>query len=99
MKNSFCAVFNAVICLISFIKSVVDYVKKYGIDGIDLDWEFPSQSPDGDMFQRMHFTQLLEEIRASINRQSNQHKYLLSVAVAAPQFLIDLSYDPLYINE
>lgn len=76
----------------------MNYVINYKIDGIDLDWEFPNESQDGDKYQRMHFTQLLEEFRHSINRQIN-HKYILSVAVAAPQFLIDVSYDPIYINE
>lgn len=81
-----------------FIASVVEAVKKLSIDGIDLDWEFPNQFPGNDKHQRMHFTQLLEELRNVINKQ-NKHKFLISVAVAAPELIIDQSYDIPYINQ
>ncbi|XP_018335057.2 chitinase-3-like protein 2, partial [Agrilus planipennis] len=42
--------------------------------------------------------QLLQEIRRNINKQE-KHKYLLSVAVAAPTFLVDTSYDVARMNE
>ncbi|KAG5885442.1 hypothetical protein JTB14_020777 [Gonioctena quinquepunctata] len=82
----------------SFIKSVLDYVKHFGIDGIDLDWEFPNELPSEDKFQRVHFTQLLEEIRKSINRQPN-YPYIVTVAVAAPSIIVDNSYDVSYMND
>lgn len=80
-----------------FIKSIVDYVKMYRLDGIDLDWEFPNEHIGADKRQKMHFTQLLREIRAEINRQE-RHKFLLSVAVAAPIFMIDNCYDVSFMN-
>lgn len=73
-------------------------IKTYKFDGVDLDWEFPNENNHGDGKQKMHFTQLLHEIRNEINRQ-DKHKFLLSVAVAAPQFLIDTCYDISYMNE
>ncbi|CAG9861620.1 unnamed protein product [Phyllotreta striolata] len=82
----------------TFIKSVVSYVREFNIDGIDLDWEFPNVNNTEDKRQKVHFTQLLEEIRKSINRQKNQ-QYLLTVAVAAPLTLIAQSYDVAYMND
>nr|QGT33337.1 chitinase-3-like protein 2 [Rhynchophorus ferrugineus] len=82
----------------TFIQSILYYVKTYGIDGIDLDWEFPSEYPDGDKNQRMHFTQLLAEIRKNISRQKN-FPYLLTAAVAAPAALVDAYYDVSYMND
>ncbi|CAG9813174.1 unnamed protein product [Phaedon cochleariae] len=82
----------------TFIQSVIHYVKNYGIDGVDLDWEFPNEEPGKDKIQRVHFTQLLEEFRKSINREPH-FPYILSVSVAAPAAIIDNSYDVAYINE
>ncbi|XP_019880028.2 chitinase-3-like protein 2 isoform X2 [Aethina tumida] len=77
----------------TFIKSVMNCIRNYRIDGIDLDWEYPNE----DRKQRMHFTQLLEEFRASINRQNKP--YLLTVAVAAPVPIVDTAYDVMYMND
>ncbi|KAK4877841.1 hypothetical protein RN001_010347 [Aquatica leii] len=75
-----------------------DFVRSYKCDGVDLDWEFPNKVPSHDTKQRMHFTQLLYELRKEVNRQ-HQHKFIISVAVAAPKFIVDLSYDVPYIND
>lgn len=82
----------------TFIKSAVDYVKSYHIDGIDLDWEFPNRNPSNDVNQKLHFTQLLEEFRNTINKQ-HKHKFILTVAVAAPDIIVDESYDVQYMNQ
>lgn len=81
-----------------FLRSAVSIIKEYKLDGIDLDWEFPNEHQNGDKKQRMHFTQLLYEIREEIERHTKKHKFLLSVAVAAPSTLVDNSYDVAYIN-
>jgi Chitinase len=59
------------------------------LDGLDFDWEFPAWQSDG--MERVHFTQLLMELRAELNRRHST--LLLSVAVAAPQPIIDAAYD------
>lgn len=82
----------------TFLRSAVSIIKEYKLDGIDLDWEFPNEHQNGDKKQRMHFTQLLYEIREEIERHTKKHKFLLSVAVAAPSTLVDNSYDVAYIN-
>ncbi|CAH1961842.1 unnamed protein product [Acanthoscelides obtectus] len=82
----------------SFIRSVIEYVKEYNIDGVDLDWEFPNEDQEHDKMQKVHFTQLLSEFRKSIEHQPN-HPFLLTVAVAAPDFIVQNSYDVSYMNE
>uniref|UniRef100_A0A1Y1JQQ8 GH18 domain-containing protein n=1 Tax=Photinus pyralis TaxID=7054 RepID=A0A1Y1JQQ8_PHOPY len=81
----------------SFIGSIDECVRNYSIDGVDLDWEFPNKEPSPDSKQKMHFTQLLAEIRAEIKRQQ-RYKFLLTVAVAAPRFIVDLAYDISYMS-
>lgn len=74
-------------------------LKEFKLDGIDLDWEFPNENQNGDRKQRMHFTQLLNEIRQEIKRHAEKHRFLLTVAVAAPRTIVDNSYDIFYLNE
>lgn len=59
----------------------------------DLDWEFP----DGSNSQRIHFMQLLHEIRREYQREHST--YLLSLAVAAPSAFIEMCYDVRMIND
>lgn len=61
-----------------FIQSLKKYLELYRLDGVDLDWEFPSAHNR----DRQHFSQLLHEIRREYQRE--HRSYLLSVAVAAP---------------
>ncbi|GLV38362.1 Chitinase 11 [Carabus blaptoides fortunei] len=82
-----------------FIRSAVSILKEFKLDGIDLDWEFPNENQKGDHKQRMHFSQLLNEIRQEIKRHAEKHRFLLTVAVAAPRTIVDNSYDVSYMNE
>lgn len=75
-----------------FIRSLKATLEEFRIDGIDLDWEFPN----GMTNERIHFAQLLHEIRREYQRE--HRTYLLSVAVAAPSVLVDLTYDVREIN-
>jgi chitinase len=56
---------------------------------LDFDWEFPAWQSEKQ--ERVHFTQLLMELRDELNKRHS--KLLVSVAVAAPQPIIDDSYD------
>ncbi|KAL1501483.1 hypothetical protein ABEB36_006796 [Hypothenemus hampei] len=82
----------------TFIKSVFNYVNLYHIDGIDLDWEFPGEYINYDHNQRMHFTQLLFELRRAISKEPKS-AILLTVAVAAATEIIEVSYDVSYMNQ
>ncbi|XP_026674886.1 chitinase-3-like protein 2 isoform X2 [Ceratina calcarata] len=72
-----------------FIKSVLNVTKTFGFDGLDLDWEFPAWI-GADEREKIRFVQLLEELRRELYRA--KEKLILSVAVAAPQAIIDQSY-------
>lgn len=65
-----------------FIQSVQDIIAKYGLDGIDLDWEYPVNGAWGlvesQPADRANFTTLLKELRAAVG-----HKKLVTIAVGA----------------
>lgn len=73
-----------------FVDSVMHVLRKYQLDGIDLDWEFPNTYNEG----RRHFTKLLHDIRKAF-----QQEYLLSVAVAALEGIAYFAYDIQVINQ
>jgi chitinase len=74
-----------------FIQSLKFVLETYHLDGVDLDWEFPVTPKN-----RMHFSQLLHEIRREYQRE--HRTYILSVAVAAPIEIVDVSYDVEELN-
>ncbi|XP_053612901.1 chitotriosidase-1 [Plodia interpunctella] len=82
-----------------FIKSIKNILKNYTLDGIDLDWEFPALHGTQLALakrERQHFSQLLQEIRREYVRE--KRNYLLTVAVAAQQTIVDVSYDVDQLN-
>ncbi|KAG6463063.1 chitinase-3-like protein 2 [Manduca sexta] len=83
-----------------FIRSIKAILKNYTLDGIDLDWEFPAMYQrsieESGGRERQHFSQLLREIRMEYIRE--KHNYLLTVAVPAPETLVDISYDVDQLN-
>ncbi|XP_015180357.1 PREDICTED: chitinase-3-like protein 2 [Polistes dominula] len=72
-----------------FIRSVLNVTMKLNLDGLDLDWEFPTWS-SGKEIEKIHFAQLIEELRKEFDRSNR--KLILSVAVGAPQAIIDQCY-------
>lgn len=64
------------------------YLQEFGLDGIDLDWEFPAwYSPFEERFQ---FQMLLQELHAVY--KNPVFNLTVSVAVAASKSIIDRSY-------
>nr|UTR35852.1 chitinase [Agrotis ipsilon] len=81
-----------------FIKSIKNLLRNYTLDGIDLDWEFPALHGVAESGrERQHFSQLLREIRMEYIRE--KRNYLLTIAAAAPQTIVDTSYDVDQLNE
>ena len=75
----------------SFAKSAVTLIKRYSLDGIDLDWEYPGQPGPGIKYRpedKENFTHLLKAVREHLDALSNERKlhgmdrYTLSIASA-----------------
>jgi chitinase len=80
-----------------FADSAVEFMKRFGFDGIDLDWEYPCSTMAGIKARaedRQNFTLLLAVLRKKLDAQSlmgarsGEGRYLLSIATgAAPAHL------------
>ena len=78
-----------------FIRDVLKLLTDCNLDGLDWDWEFPAWQSE--KRERIHFTQLLMELREEFERRHS--KFLLSAAVASPQLIVDESYDVSYMAQ
>ena len=72
-----------------FAESAVEMVKRYGLDGVDIDWEFPGQAVGGIEARpadTRNFTLLLRELRTRLDSLSAERgrvgddRYLLTIA-------------------
>jgi chitinase len=73
----------------AFADSVVDFIKRYGFDGVDIDWEYPvsggmsgNSARPGD---KTNFTLLMQKLREKLNARgvADGRAYLLSFAGGA----------------
>lgn len=72
-----------------FADSLLQFILKYGFDGVDLDWEYPVGGGESDNINRpedkQNFTLLLKKIRETFEAQSAKdgQEYLLTIAAGA----------------
>ncbi|WP_223590750.1 glycoside hydrolase family 18 protein [Neobacillus bataviensis] len=72
-----------------FADSCLQFILKYGFDGIDLDWEYPVSGGEAGNIHRtedkQNFTLLVKKIRETLDAQSaiDKKKYLLTIAGGA----------------
>nr|XP_023029163.1 probable chitinase 10 isoform X2 [Leptinotarsa decemlineata] len=76
-----------------FVKHVVEFIEKWGFDGLDLDWEYPkcwqvdcNRGPDSD---KQGFADLVRELSEAFRPR----RLLLSSAVSPSKAVIDAGYD------
>ncbi len=77
-----------------FASSAIDLMLKHRLDGLDLDWEYPGQIGEDNVFRpedKHNFTLLLNEIRQQLDAlpQSADQHFLLTIASGANQDYID----------
>ena len=72
-----------------FAESCVAFIKQYGFDGVDIDWEYPVSGGLSTNIKRpedkQNFTLLLQKLREKLDAQGtidNRH-YLLTIAGGA----------------
>lgn len=76
-----------------FVKTVLDFIERYGFDGLDLDWEYPvcwqvdcKKGPPSD---KEGFASLVRELRQAFQPKG----LLLSSAVSPSKKVMDAGYD------
>ena len=69
-----------------FIDSVVEFVERYKLDGLDVDWEYPGMTGNGNRFRpedKRNFTLVLQELRARFNVEQRKLGRPLLLSFAA----------------
>jgi chitinase len=68
-----------------FIDSVVDFVDRHNLDGLDIDWEYPGLVGAGNHFRsidKQNYTLLLKELRKRFNQQQKKLHRQLYITIA-----------------
>ncbi|MFF2157385.1 glycosyl hydrolase family 18 protein [Paenibacillus chitinolyticus] len=71
----------------TFADSIIEYIKKYKLDGVDLDWEYPTQTAGGIVVGRpddkQNFTLMLQTIREKLNALGSEDGKYYELTIAA----------------
>lgn len=77
-----------------FAKTSVGIIRQFKLDGVDIDWEYPGQRGEDNIFRpedKQNFTLMFKEIRRELDKLSAEtgKKYLLTAALGASKNFID----------
>jgi chitinase len=78
-----------------FAASAIDIIRKFDMDGIDIDWEYPGQSGyEGNVYRpedKQNYTLMFKELRKQLDELQHQtnKKYLLTTAAGAFKGFLD----------
>ena len=84
----------------------VELLRKYDVDGIDLDWEYPGQGVAGIKYRaedKQNFTLLLKTLRAQLNAasklqgRSGRDRYTLTIATADREYFDHTEMNKLHV--
>lgn len=69
-----------------FAVSAVNIIREHGLNGVDIDWEYPNMPGDGNTYRpddKYHYTLMFEALRTELNTLGKQTglPYLLTTAV------------------
>jgi chitinase len=78
----------------TFIDSVIAFLERYNLDGLDIDWEYPGMTGAGNRFRpedKQNYTALLHDLRARFNQEAKKlhRKLYLSVAAGSQTSFLD----------
>ena len=78
----------------AFAYSCIDIVAQYGLDGVDIDWEYPGLKGDNNKFRpedKEGYTRLFKDLREGLDslKKITHKKYFVTTAVGAHQNFID----------
>jgi chitinase len=82
-----------------FIDSVMDFLSRYKLDGLDIDWEYPGMEGATKAFRpedKENFTALLKELRVRFEaetRRTHKHLYLTIAAGSGSDFIAHTEMD------
>ena len=73
-----------------FVQSVIDFLDRYDLDGLDIDWEYPGMPGAGHPFRpedKQNFTTLLDDLHSEFKRHARKtrHKLFLTFAAGASE--------------
>nr|BAV14503.1 chitinase [Lymnaea stagnalis] len=91
--EGFTAVADPVTTLNNFAATTITFLRRYGFDGLDLDWEFPNASNNQTLIT------LLKGLREAFDKESTTSRLLLTIAAPAGKYFIDSGYKVADINK